>query len=172
MRVLREKEMIGVLRRLHREGKPFFGTSAGSIMLASQWIRWADPNDEASAELFDCLGLAPVFCDTHGEDDGWEELQALLRSLSDWHDRPWHRLGSWTHRQAGWHCFRNGWRGASVPKAGQRGRPDRKPIPGQKRRLKGVEENSLRAVAQMHPSESETRLSSTCLKGARVTIIF
>jgi cyanophycinase-like exopeptidase len=78
MGVLREKEMISVLRRLHQGGKLFFGTSAGSIMLARQWIRWPDPDDEASAALFDCLGLAPVFCDTHGEDDGWEELQALL----------------------------------------------------------------------------------------------
>jgi cyanophycinase-like exopeptidase len=79
MRVLRQKEMISVLRRLHQEGKLFFGTSAGSIMLARQWIRWPDPDDEASAALFDCLGFAPIFCDTHGEDDGWEELQALLR---------------------------------------------------------------------------------------------
>ena len=79
MRVLREKEMTGFLRRLYREGKPFFGTSAGSIMLARRWIRWPDPTDDASAELFDCLGLASVFCDTHGEDDGWDELQTLLR---------------------------------------------------------------------------------------------
>ena len=79
MRVLREKEMTSVLRRLYRDGKPFFGTSAGSIMLARQWIRWEDPSDDKSAVLFDCLGLAPVLCDTHGEDDGWEELKALLR---------------------------------------------------------------------------------------------
>jgi peptidase E len=79
MRVLREREMISVLRNLHQRGKPFFGTSAGSIMLARQWIRWRDPDDDASAVLFDCLGLAPIFCDTHGEDDGWEELQSLLR---------------------------------------------------------------------------------------------
>jgi len=79
MRVLREKGMISVLRHLHQRGKIFFGTSAGSIMLARQWIRWRDPDDDASAVLFDCLGLAPIFCDTHGEEDGWEELQALLR---------------------------------------------------------------------------------------------
>ena len=79
MRVLREKGMISVLRDLHQRGKIFFGTSAGSIMLARQWIRWRDSDDDASAVLFDCLGLAPIFCDTHGEDDGWEELQALLR---------------------------------------------------------------------------------------------
>ena len=79
MQVLLEKEMTAILQRFHREGKPFFGTSAGSIMLARQWIRWEDPSDDKSAALFDCLGLAPVICDTHGEDDGWEELKALLR---------------------------------------------------------------------------------------------
>jgi cyanophycinase-like exopeptidase len=78
MRVLDAKGMVGVLQRLHRSGKPFFGMSAGSIMLARQWIRWLDPTDDASSELFVCLGLAPVFCDTHGEGDVWEELQALL----------------------------------------------------------------------------------------------
>jgi cyanophycinase-like exopeptidase len=79
MRVLRQKEMTAVLDRLHRAGKPFFAASAGSIMLARQWIRWEDPSDDESAVLFDCLGLAPVLCDTHGEDEGWEELKALLR---------------------------------------------------------------------------------------------
>ena len=79
MQVVQERKMIRFLHRLYRQGKPFFGTSAGSIMLARQWIRWQDPDNDASAGLFDCLGLAPVFCDTHGEDDGWEELKALLR---------------------------------------------------------------------------------------------
>jgi cyanophycinase-like exopeptidase len=78
MRVLNEKGMIGLLQRLHRAGKPFFGISAGSIMLARQWIRWRNPADDESSELFECLGFASVVCDTHGEDDGWEELQALL----------------------------------------------------------------------------------------------
>jgi len=78
MRVLKEKGMTGVLQRLYRAGKPFFGASAGSIMLARQWIRWTDPHDEASSEIFDCLGLASVLCDTHGEAEGWEELKTLL----------------------------------------------------------------------------------------------
>ena len=81
MRVLKERGMIDPLRRLYHTGKPFFGISAGSIMLAQQWIRWRDPDDGATSELFDCLGLASVLCDTHGEAEGWEELQALL-SLS------------------------------------------------------------------------------------------
>ncbi len=78
MSVLDEREMTGFLRRLYRSGKPFFGTSAGSILLSQKWVRWKDPNDEESAELFPCLGLAPILCDTHGEEDGWEELKALL----------------------------------------------------------------------------------------------
>ncbi|OGP53380.1 MAG: hypothetical protein A2162_06775 [Deltaproteobacteria bacterium RBG_13_52_11b] len=78
LRVLNEKGMVSVLRRLYRAGKAFFGMSAGSIMLAQRWVRWRDPADDASSELFACLGLAPILCDTHGEDDAWEELQALL----------------------------------------------------------------------------------------------
>ena len=78
MRVLEEREMSGFLRRLNRSGKPFLGISAGSIMLARKWVRWRDPHNDESAELFSCLGLAPILCDTHGEGDGWEELKALL----------------------------------------------------------------------------------------------
>jgi cyanophycinase-like exopeptidase len=70
--------MTGFLRRLYRSGKPFFGTSAGSIMLARKWVRWRNPDDNESAEPFPCLGLAPILCDTHGEGEGWEELKALL----------------------------------------------------------------------------------------------
>jgi cyanophycinase-like exopeptidase len=79
MRVLTACGMVGLLTDLFREGKPFFGFSAGSIMLASSWVRWRDPGDDASAELFPCLGFAPVLCDTHGEADGWEELRTLAR---------------------------------------------------------------------------------------------
>jgi peptidase E len=78
MRVLHEMKMTGFLRRLYQSGKPFFGTSAGSIMLAQKWVRWRNPDDNESAELFPCLGLAPLLCDTHGESEGWEELKALL----------------------------------------------------------------------------------------------
>ncbi len=78
MRHLRQKGMTGFLHRLHRSGTPFCGVSAGSIMLAQEWIRWRDPSNEASAELFSCLGLAPIRCDTHGEGEDWEELKALL----------------------------------------------------------------------------------------------
>ena len=78
MRVLNEREMTGFLRRLYWSGKPFFGTSAGSIMLTRKWVRWRNSNDNEIAEPFPCLGLAPILCDTHGEGEGWEELKALL----------------------------------------------------------------------------------------------
>jgi cyanophycinase-like exopeptidase len=78
MRVLHSHRMLPFLRSMRRAGKPFFGVSAGSIMLARSWIRWKDPKDEASAELFPCMGFAPVICDTHGEADDWVELRAAL----------------------------------------------------------------------------------------------
>lgn len=78
MQVLQGKGAAPLLRKLWREGKPFFGVSAGSIMLARRWVRWTDPGNEESAEPFPCLGFAPVLCDTHGESEGWGELQALL----------------------------------------------------------------------------------------------
>ncbi|MCX7911718.1 MAG: Type 1 glutamine amidotransferase-like domain-containing protein [Dehalococcoidales bacterium] len=79
MEGLRAKDMIGFLATLHRGGKPFFGISAGAIMLAKMWVRWRDPDDDTTAELFPCLGFAPVICDTHDEDGGWEELRVALR---------------------------------------------------------------------------------------------
>ncbi len=79
MRVLAEKRLIPLLRRRFQAGTPFIGLSAGSLMLSRQWVRWRDPADDASAETFPCLSFAPVFCDTHGENDDWEELLALLR---------------------------------------------------------------------------------------------
>ncbi len=78
MQVLRAKGAGPLLRKLWRAGKPLFGVSAGSIMLARRWVRWTDPHNDESSELFPCLGFAPVFCDTHGEGDGWGELRALL----------------------------------------------------------------------------------------------
>ncbi len=79
MKVVEKLGMAPFLKSLHGAGKPFFGVSAGAIMLAEHWVRWRDPDDDATAELFPCLGFAPVLCDTHGEADGWTELQAMLR---------------------------------------------------------------------------------------------
>jgi peptidase E len=83
MRVLADKNLTDFLIGLYKQGKPFFGISAGSIMLAKEWIRWTNPDDDNTAEIFPCLGIAPVLCDTHGEADGWEELQALLKLEKD-----------------------------------------------------------------------------------------
>jgi peptidase E len=79
MAQLERHALPSFLTELHRGGKPFFGVSAGSIMLARCWVRWRDPHDDASAEEFPCLRLAPIICDTHAESDGWEEVRALLK---------------------------------------------------------------------------------------------
>lgn len=79
MGVLERSGAAGLLRELHLAGKPFMGISAGSIMLADGWVRWANAEDDSTAERFPCLGLAPLLCDTHAEGEDWEELKALLR---------------------------------------------------------------------------------------------
>jgi peptidase E len=83
IRALVEKDMVKFLYELYQQGIPFFGISAGSIMLAREWIRWRDPEDDATAELFPCLGIAPVICDTHDEAADWEELKAALALKED-----------------------------------------------------------------------------------------
>jgi peptidase E len=83
MQILKEKNTTGIFQDLYQQGKLFFGVSAGSIMLANEWIRWSDPDDESTAELFPCLGIAPLICDTHAEEDGWVELKAALLLKGD-----------------------------------------------------------------------------------------
>jgi|WetSurMetagenome_2_1015567.scaffolds.fasta_scaffold29534_2 cyanophycinase-like exopeptidase len=78
MEILKSKNMLNLFGALYGEGKVFFGASAGSIMLGREWIRWEDPDDESTAELFPCMDIAPLICDTHAEEDGWEELKAAL----------------------------------------------------------------------------------------------
>jgi peptidase E len=78
MQVLQEKNLTGFFTELSKQNKVFFGASAGSIMLAKEWVRWRNPDDDSTAELFPCLGIAPVICDTHAEEDDWEELKAAL----------------------------------------------------------------------------------------------
>lgn len=79
MRVLEEKKVVAVLQEVRARGTPFFGISAGAIMLGREWVRWRDPDDDSTAQRFGCLGFADVRCDTHGEKDRWGELRALLR---------------------------------------------------------------------------------------------
>jgi peptidase E len=78
MDILREKKQLEFFNDLYNQGKLFFGISAGALMLAREWVRWPDPDNDDSAELFPCLGYAPVICDAHDEAGGWEELQAAL----------------------------------------------------------------------------------------------
>lgn len=80
MKVLHERDMAKPLVALARAGKPMLGISAGSLMMGRDWVRFPD-DDEARAELFPCLGLAPVHVDAHSEDDGWSELRTLVRLL-------------------------------------------------------------------------------------------
>lgn len=79
MKVLHDKNLLDFFNDLYYAGKPFFGISAGAIMLAQRWVRWLDPDDDDSAELFPCLGFAPIICDTHDEADGFEELQIAIK---------------------------------------------------------------------------------------------
>ena len=85
MDALRARQgMVACLRERFASGVPFIGLSAGSVMLARAWVRWPDGGDGAEpGALFDCLGFAPVYCDVHGEADGWDELKALLRLLPE-----------------------------------------------------------------------------------------
>ena len=83
MRRLDACGLVPVLRELHRSGTSFCGLSAGSIMMAREWIRWPDPGNDAPAERFDCLSLTCIRIDTHGEADDWQELVALLALCPD-----------------------------------------------------------------------------------------
>jgi peptidase E len=82
MNLLHERDMAGLIVGLARAGKPMFGISAGSLMLAREWVRFPD-DDESRAEIFPCLGVAPVHVDAHSEDDGWSELRVLVRLLHE-----------------------------------------------------------------------------------------
>jgi len=75
-----QKGMAACLQERFEAGIPFMGLSAGSIMLARGWVRWAEESGEQDT-LFDCLGFAPVYCDVHGAADGWDELKVLLTLL-------------------------------------------------------------------------------------------
>jgi hypothetical protein len=86
MKLLQDRGMVEPLCALARRGKPMFGISAGSLMLSREWVRFPD-DDEARAEIFPCLGIAPVHCDAHSESDGWSELRVLVRLLHERGDR-------------------------------------------------------------------------------------
>lgn len=79
MRWLEHHGLIGFLQEMRGQGKMFLGVSAGSIIMGTHWVRWTDPDDDATAELFACLGLAPTTFDTHAEDEDWKELKMALK---------------------------------------------------------------------------------------------
>jgi len=79
MQVLQKDNMVGFLQELARKGKLFLGVSAGSIMLSKEWVRWKDPDDDSSVELLSCLGIVPLICDTHAENDDWAGLKTAIR---------------------------------------------------------------------------------------------
>lgn len=79
MRILHERGGMELIYEQFRRGAVLAGFSAGSILLSRQWIRWRNPDDDSTAEPFDCLGVVPLICDMHDEAEGWEELKILLR---------------------------------------------------------------------------------------------
>jgi cyanophycinase-like exopeptidase len=81
MRILDERGVSDDLRALAAAGKPFVGISAGAIMTCRDWVRFPD-DDDAKAEPFACLGIAPLHMDAHSEDDGWSELRVLVKLLA------------------------------------------------------------------------------------------
>ncbi len=83
MDALHAAGLVPALREAYERGAAFIGLSAGSIMLGQAWVRWDDPDDDTTVRSFDCLGFAPLVCDTHAEADAWTELQALLPHLPD-----------------------------------------------------------------------------------------
>jgi dipeptidase E len=88
MRVLEERGALPVFETLAREGRPLIGISAGSIMLGRAWIRFPEGKSKVPPSVFPCLGLAPVYVDTHAEEDRWAELRALLGLLAACGERP------------------------------------------------------------------------------------
>jgi peptidase E len=77
MKVLREKDLVKPIKELAKAGKPMFGISAGSLMLARDWVRFPDTHPSEPV-LFPCLGIAPLHADAHAEEDNWDELRVLV----------------------------------------------------------------------------------------------
>ncbi len=81
MNILNERGVADDLRALAAGGKPFLGIAAGSIMTCKEWVRFPG-DDDARAETFACLGIAPLHMDAHSESDGWPELRTLVKLLA------------------------------------------------------------------------------------------
>jgi peptidase E len=81
MHWLNRHNLVSFMRQLYDNGALFFGLSAGSIMLGEKWVRWRNPDDDSTAELFGCMQIAPIVCDMHAEEDDWEELKVAVKLL-------------------------------------------------------------------------------------------
>ena len=80
---LEKRGLVALLRELYNSGKPFFGISAGCIMMGRNWVHWDVEGDDSTARLFDCLGFVPYTFDAHGEKEDWAELKCALRLMGD-----------------------------------------------------------------------------------------
>ena len=69
------------LADLYRDGKLFFGLSAGAIMMGQYWVHWDVGGDDSTSRLFPCLNFVPFVFDAHGENEDWAELKCALRLL-------------------------------------------------------------------------------------------
>jgi peptidase E len=78
---LEKHGLVGFMKELYASGKPFFGISAGCIMMGKNWVHWDVEGDDSTASLFDCLGFVPYTFDAHGEDEDWAELKCALRLM-------------------------------------------------------------------------------------------
>jgi len=71
------------LTELFYGGKPFFGLSAGCIMMGKNWTHWDIENDDSSASIFDCLGFIPMVFDAHAEEEDWKELKCTIKLMGE-----------------------------------------------------------------------------------------
>ena len=76
---IKKHGLFDLLRELYGKGVQFIGVSAGAIMMGSHWVRWDTPEDDDTAELFECLGFVPAIFDTHAEDEDWIEIKTALK---------------------------------------------------------------------------------------------
>jgi len=78
---LKQAGLDTFLTEMYSDGVPFFGVSAGCIMMGRNWVHWDVENDDSTARLFDCLNFAPFTFDTHCENEDWKELKCALRLM-------------------------------------------------------------------------------------------
>ena len=99
---LKRTGLDALLTELYRGGKPFFGISAGAIMMGTHWVHWDVLGDDSTASLFECLNFVPMLFDAHGENEDWSELKCALRLLGP---------GATGHGLSRGGFFRADWRG-------------------------------------------------------------